>query len=163
MIVKTFSHLLFLPCVVKNPKDCLLTQPGCYPFLSPLCSVVFIRFVPLSRGTENGNRLWFSTILKMPSHWISSPSSLILSDRKLMNVFSLATYDSSWSELIKCYFLLLSVLLSYYNCHNPLTVPHSRSGNDLCLLSLVMWPLLCVSWNNQRWSIRGESLWTINK
>lgn len=107
MIVKTFSHLLFLPCVVKNPKDCLLTQPGCYPFLSPLCSVVFIRFVPLSRGTENGNRLWFSTILKMPSHWISSPSSLILSDRKLMNVFSLATYDSSWSELIKCYFFIV--------------------------------------------------------
>lgn len=70
----------------------------------PLYSVVFIRFVLFSGGIENGNRLWFSTILKMLPHWVSSSSSVILAGRRLMNASSLATWDSSWSEMMKRYF-----------------------------------------------------------
>lgn len=94
-IVHTHNSPPFFPFCshsIKSPNSCLHTQP--------ICSTVFMHIGARCRGTENRNRLWFSTIWQLLSPWFSSPSYLIVSGTAAVGVadlFYLPAYNCvSW-------------------------------------------------------------------
>lgn len=149
MIVKTFPHVL-LPCVVRNPKACLLAQLGhCYPFFHPF---VLLSSFDLSCSPEEMKiGAGFDSRWCFP-HWIAlwfflTGSWWIWCRQRCFSLALVGSFVERDDEM-----LLLLMSLSYYDCR--LIVPQSWMGKEL--LSLVTWTFLCLLLNKQTCTIKGE-------
>lgn len=168
-----FSHLLLLPCVIKNPKDCLLTQLGCCHSFSCLFCCLHSFCTALQRNWRCEQALilhYLAGAFTMDlfsklsdSFWHSNSRScwLVLFGHIRFFVDGVGKMSNRWCDGNNPSVIATLITLWMYLTPIPTTQENRKSFLlpkivGLCLLSC----LSCLSLHNQRCRRRGASLWT---